>query len=152
MPTLEPLSALGHDLRRLELADIDLDECGGGFGTTNAVAADFDGDGALDSAMLVAFEISPEVTEWQGQTLHQASIAVVVLFGSTTIPRFEVLEQSDRFLPTDVVLELVPPARYKIRDEVVSLDRPSLTVTYCGKSAAVYTWRCGKFVVIPVSD
>jgi hypothetical protein len=152
MPGLEPLSALGRDVRRLELADIDLRSCDSDFGATNALAADFDGDSRLDFALLAAFDISPEVTEWQGQTLRQASIAVVVLFGSATTPRFEVLEQFDGFLPAGVVLELVPPGRYNIRDEVVSLDRPSLTVTYCEKSAAVYTWRSGKFAYIPVSD
>ena len=62
MPALEPLSVLGRDLRRLELSEIDLKECGGGFGATNAVAADFDGDGRLDSALLVTFDVSPEVT------------------------------------------------------------------------------------------
>jgi hypothetical protein len=152
MPAVESLAHLGHDVRRLELADIDLRSCAGGFGATNALAADFDGDGRSDSAVLVAFDISPETTEWRGQKLRQATIAVVVVFGSATTPRFEVVQQHDGFLPAGVVLDLVPPGRYKLDGEAVTLDRPSLGVGHCEKSAAIYTWRSGNFVLIPVSD
>lgn len=151
-PALEPLAHLGQDLRRLELADIDLRSCAGTIGATNALAADFDGNGKADSALLVASDIKPEVTEWRGQRLRHATITVVVVFGSATTPRYEVLEQHEGFLPAGVVLRLVPPGRYKLHGEVVRLNRPSIAVIHCEKSAAIYTWRSGKFDVIPVSD
>ena len=152
MPALEALAHLGQDVRRLELADIDLHSCAGTSGATNALAADFDGDGRADSAFLVASDIRPDVTEWRGQRLRQATIAVVVALGNAATPRFEVVKQYDGFLPAGVVLSLVPPARYKLHGEVVTLDRSSFAVIHCEKSAAIYTWRSDEFVVVPVSD
>lgn len=138
-----------------QVTQLNTEDCDFGQADPGVVMADFDGDGAIDFAVL--FEsASPEgVVEWAGRKWPRVQVVLNAYLGNRDKTlRTVTLMRLEDYHPISMFIGLQVPGRVAEFDTThdVSLARPGILLTYCGKASIVYYWDGTKFVSIPISD
>lgn len=158
-PVSEPLqramSQVAPKSRVLRGDEIDMRECEAVPQEPGLLRADFNGDGFEDAAALLVTSISSKTFTSDGVIYRRAVLQFVFFlndgrggYSSVTVDKYRNL------VPAMMFLDLIPARReYRNVDGKESTStKPAVALTFCGKSAAVYSLTGTRVDVVPLSE
>ena len=147
--------SLPKDMRPLEAADISADDCEPPF-KRGVVAADFNGDGMLDIAVLAVSRRPRGTVNWNGSVLQKVSFTLLVFMArrNGTFERLVLWKNRSGYLPSIYGIERAEPGEvHDLESEgTVHLTNPGIGWFACGKSSGIYFWKGRGFSEIFTSD